>query len=85
MKQGFLSSAAAVTFSFIPMTHVLPEQQLQGWKSDVIAASRSACTGLRKQYEEQIKWFLSPSSAEIEYVAPFPNHAMSEWLTVNVI
>ncbi|KAI0672994.1 GMC oxidoreductase [Trametes maxima] len=71
VQQGYLSSALAVLFGFLPSRLFSTEEQLNDWKQKATVLIADAPVGLKKQLELQIQWFLDAESAEAE-ILPFP-------------
>ncbi|KAI8977772.1 GMC oxidoreductase [Trametes punicea] len=71
-RLGYLSSALVSSFAFIPAASFLSEELIAQWKEAALAAAKEAPSGLRKQLELQIQWFLDPESVEAELLL-FPS------------
>ncbi|KAI0636746.1 GMC oxidoreductase [Trametes polyzona] len=69
--KGYLTSALASLFGFVPAKTFATEDQLRDWKARALATVQDVPDGLKKQLELQIQWFLDPNSAEAELL-PFP-------------
>ncbi|KAJ8474322.1 hypothetical protein ONZ51_g7298 [Trametes cubensis] len=70
-RLGYLSTALASLFGFLPAKSFASPEQLSQWKEQALATAEKAPAGLRKQLELQIEWFLNPESVEAELL-PFP-------------
>ncbi|KAI0332148.1 GMC oxidoreductase [Cubamyces sp. BRFM 1775] len=70
-RLGYLSTALASLFGFLPAKSFATPEQLSQWKEQALAMAEKAPAGLRKQLELQIQWFLNPESVEAELL-PFP-------------
>ncbi|TFK85975.1 GMC oxidoreductase [Polyporus arcularius HHB13444] len=70
-RQGPLASSAASTFAFIPSKTFMSAEQQQAWKDSALSAAEHTPSGLKKQYETQIRLFSDRSSPEAEII-PFP-------------
>ena len=64
-----MAAVAATSFSFIPASTFMTEQQMERWTHGAHAVKERAPAGLQKQYDTQIKLFRDLASAEGEYVA----------------
>ena len=65
-RLGYLSTALASLFGFLPAKSFASPEQLSQWKEQALATAEKAPAGLRKQLELQIEWFLNPESVEAE-------------------
>ncbi|KAI0744114.1 GMC oxidoreductase [Daedaleopsis nitida] len=79
LQQGYLTSALAVLYSFLPTKAFATEDQLQQWKEKANQAVREASPGLQKQLKTQLEWFFDPSSPEGELI-PFPGFFLGSGL-----
>ncbi|KAI0647276.1 GMC oxidoreductase [Trametes meyenii] len=80
VQQGYLSSALAILFGFLPAKAFTTDEELKAWEKKVSEAIDSASSGMKKQLQLQAKWFLDPESAEAELL-PFPGFFLPSGLT----
>lgn len=67
-KQGYLTSALAALYSFLPTKSFATEDQIKRWREVASQAVQDAPPGLKKRLDIQLKWLSDPSSPEGEYV-----------------
>ncbi|TFK86053.1 GMC oxidoreductase [Polyporus arcularius HHB13444] len=70
-QKGYLTSALAAVYAFLPTKAFATDEQMAKWKEMATHSVEEAPQGVKKQLETQLKWLFDPASAEGEII-PFP-------------